>query len=358
MFYRKNIRMFVREHLRRMAPYRPPLSGRDGSGDILLDFNERSLPLNGNILQKLADWCQRGKTHLYPEYAGLYPALSCYTGQPEERLFAGVGSDQLIDCIYRAVVDPGDSVLIPTPSFAMFRHGAELAQAQIETYNLLAEDPLTELRQKLSSAKRRLVVLCQPNNPTGFAFDEKDVHELIHAHPDTWFFADEAYYEFSGSSVIEKGKDLPENLLVTRTFSKTFGLAALRIGYMICSAEMCDHFSKIRGPYDLSEFASHATTVIINEGLEEVTDYAKKVMEQNKPEVESALKALGISFLPSRANFLLLPDAADRLQPVLQKAKIRCRRMTQPELRGALRITIGEGKAHEELMKTLRSGSV
>ena len=341
--------MQFRKNILSLSPYKPPLSNRVDSGMHLLDFNERSCPLSSEILEKLAAWCLAGVSHIYPDYSGLFEKISDYTKVLEKNIFIGNGSDQIIDCIMRAILNKGDKIIIPKPSFAMFEQLASLEEAEIINYDLLADDPFTEI-ENLLQLKPRLIVFCQPNNPTGRMLDIQKIDELIKKYRDTWFFIDEAYFEYSCVSQLDITKDY-ENLIVSRTFSKAFGLAALRLGYMVSSEKMVEQCLKIRGPYDINQFACFAGQVVLDH-VEEIQDYSKKVMRQHKEKIETALRDKDIDFLPSEANFLCVQNEL-ALAEFLSENGIRVRKMSQPELNNSFRMTIGDEEITKLVLKLL-----
>lgn len=338
-----------RSHIVEMAPYHPPLSGRLGSGRMLLDFNERIRPLPDEVLKVLSHWGEAGTSWCYPEYDGLEPLLADYIGCEEARIFFGNGSDQLLDCVFRAVVAPGEGVLLPSPSFAMYRQLAGLVESKISTYSLLGEDPMGAFVEGLKG-QPRLAVICNPNNPTGTLLDPVELRQLFMDHPDTWFMVDEAYAEFSERSVLEGG--VLDNVVVTRTLSKAFGLAGLRFGYMVAHPQMNEQCGKIRGPYDVNMLAGIATRAVM-ENRDEVLLYRDEVVQRAKPMLEEFLSGLGIEFLPSKANFLLLPSPPKGLLEFLEENGVRVRKMSQPELKGAFRVSIGDVAATRECMEAM-----
>jgi histidinol-phosphate aminotransferase len=343
-----------RQNILKMNPYHPPLSGRLSSGQLLLDFNERVTPVHEAVRQAMTDWVNSGASWCYPEYDGLEKALSQYALVEPQHIFFGNGSDQLLDCIFRAVVDPGDLVLLPSPSFAMYAQCADLVEAKTATFSYLAEDPLAELKKALSQQTPRMVVICQPNNPTGTFLDVPALRQLFDQYPNVWFLVDEAYYEFSSESVLENHQTPRPNVVVTRTFSKAFGLAALRFGYMVASEDLNEQCGKIRGPYDINRLVAIAAEVALNH-LDEVKCYAREVMEEAKPLLEGALKNLGCDFMASRSNFLLVKNPPLGLVEHLDNSGIRVRAMRQKELTGACRISIGNVAATQKVLAALRN---
>lgn len=343
--------MYFRQHILDMKPYHPPLSGRWSSGETLLDFNERVLPVHEKVNETMMAWLASGGSWCYPEYDGLSEAIAKYTGAPLESVFFGNGSDQLLDCLFRAVVAPGDQVLLPSPSFAMYKQCAALVESEVSTYSMLSVDPLEEMASELKAKEVRLAVVCQPNNPTGTMLDVAALRSLIELHPKVWFIVDEAYFEFSGQSIYDPLVPL-DNLVVTRTFSKAFGLAALRLGYMLASEEMNEQCGKIRGPYDVNRLAAVGALASF-EHLDDIQAYAKEVMEECKPAVERAFAELACPAMASQANFLLIREPREGLLEHLQRDGFRVRQMSQPELKGDFRISIGHRAVTDELLSSL-----
>lgn len=333
-----------------MVEYKPPLSGRHEKGLTLLDFNERTIPLPQKVLEKLSQWCLSGVTHRYPEYSGLIDAIADYTKCATEKILVGNGSDQLLDCVFRAVVAENDRVLIPTPSFSMYRQCAGLVGAQVDSYDLLSGDPVDALKKSLKLPPR-LVVIANPNNPTGTLMDPASLHGFFKKYEKTWFLVDEAYFEFSGRSVLE-ADDFPTNLIVCRTFSKAFGLAALRVGYMVAHEDTIVQILKIRGPYDVNQLAVVAAKAVL-EDREDVLAYAREIMSAHKKRVESCLKDKGLEFLSSEANFFLLTSPPEGLTEYLMQSGLRVRPVKLSEGKAALRISIGDGKATDLLITLL-----
>ena len=346
------VAVHFRQNILNMNPYHPPLSGRLSSGQLLLDFNERVRPVHAAVRQAMADWVASGSSWCYPEYDGLEAAIANYVQVKTENVFFGNGSDQLLDCIFRAVVDPQDLVLLPSPSFAMYAQCADLVEAKVATFSFLAENPLAELQKALARQVPRLVVLCQPNNPTGTLLDVLALRKLFDQYPSVWFLVDEAYCEFSGETVLEPHKKPRPNVVVTRTFSKAFGLAALRFGYMVASEDMNEQCGKIRGPYDVNRLVAICAQVSLQH-LDDVNAYVREVMDISKPELEKALEALGCTIMPSRSNFLLIRNPPLGLVEHLDKMGIRVRAMRQKELAGACRISIGDWPATQKTIAAL-----
>lgn len=340
-------------HILSIQAYKPPLVGRVSGGDHLLDFNERDEPLPQVILDTLAEWVRRGNSIRYPDYTGFGEELERSTGQPISRLFWGNGSDQLIECMMRIVVKPGARVLLPAPSFAMYDLYARLVDAHVATYSMLESDPFEQMGLKLKEKATELVIICNPNNPTGHPFDHQRILDRVRSHPHTWFLVDEAYSEFARSSLLDAKEPFPDNLVLTKTFSKAYGLAALRLGFMVASEPFIEQLLKVRGPYDVNQFAVEAGKLVLRHRAM-VLEYVQLVMDVHKPKVEELLRRKQIGFFESSANFILLREAQPELEQVLKRHRVRYRPMSAAGIRGQIRLSIGGKSSTEALLKALR----
>ena len=156
------------QRIKEMKSYNPPLSGRRAFSGILLDFNERTLSPSLKVQKSIQQLLKSNKLQLYPEYGDLEGKLACYVGVNKDQIMITNGSDQAIDLIFRTFTDAGDSVIIPTPSFAMFSQSAQIVGNKIlrplyPKQNL--SFPLEEVVGMINDSVK-LIVICNPNNPT------------------------------------------------------------------------------------------------------------------------------------------------------------------------------------------------
>lgn len=332
----------VKDNIQKMTPYNPPLEGRASKGYLLLDFNEMTQDPSPGVKLALHNFVDSGRMQMYPEYGDLNKVVAEYAGcKPKEVLLTN-GSDQAIDLVMRAFVEKGDKVVIPSPSFAMeyqsaLIQGAEITKPEYQGPTLAF--PLEEVLKLLDSSPR-LLVLCNPNNPTGGDIAMADVRRILEKAKEKGVVVlhDEAYFEFSGITAKDFIKDF-DNLCITRTLSKQFGLASVRAGYLISQEQNIQEFMKIRGPYDVNMFAATA----IRAGLLDVEyskTYIQEVMKQGKPMLEEFFKKNSILFYPSKANFLLIkPDHPEEVLRILQEQGILVR--PRRDVPGTLRISVG-----------------
>lgn len=245
--------------------------------------------------------------------AYLNDALAAYAGVAADMIVAGCGSDDLIDCAMRTFADPGDTIAFATPTFSMVPAFAAINGLQVHAVPYGAELDIDV--EMLLAPRPRLVYLCSPNNPTGAALPLATIERVVANAPGV-VILDEAYGEFTsapGFSLVARS----ERLVVTRTLSKAFGLAGLRIGYAVLAPALARALETVRGPYKLNAAAATAAVAAIRDGLPWVRQHADEAAA-SRDRLAERLTALGLTPLPSQANFLCVPcrqasRVADRL---------------------------------------------
>lgn len=342
-----------RENILKMGHYKPPLEGRASKDYLLLDFNEMTLEPSPKVKKALKKFADFGKLQAYPEYGDLNNKIAQYAGVKPSQVMVTNGSDQGIDVIFRAFVIDGDKVIIPSPSFAMFYQSAGIQGAEIlkPSYRADASFPLEETLD-LINQDVKLVIIVNPNNPTGTALSIEDVEKILKKAKDKNISVlhDEAYFEFSKITA----KDLIpkfDNLFITRTFSKTFGLVSTRVGYVLTQEDNIKELLKIRGPYDVNMFAKTAVISAL-EDPSYMENYVKEVMEQSKPRLERFLEEKGVSFFPSIANFLFL-KISDSKQVIadLKAEGVLVRPKKGPGNEDGIRVSIGSLQDTEKFIE-------
>lgn len=300
------------KRIQAMQSYQPPLDGRAAYAGVLLDFNERTTDQAGR---------QR-----YPEYGNLAEDIGRYVGVARDHILVTNGSDQALDLVFRAFADVGDKVAVPEPSFAMFTQCARVQGNRIVPFSY--------------QRYVKLRVICNPNNPTGSLTSLSAIESMAAAQPKTILLIDEAYAEFSGVSAIPLIEQYP-NIIVTRTFSKAFGLAAVRIGYIVAAAQYIAELQKIRGPYDMNSAGVQAVRRALLQ-VDDMNAYVNEVMCVAKPLTELFFRRNGIPYLESQANFILFtPPNAKAVTATLEQHGYRLRPQHKPGIAGSIRVSIG-----------------
>jgi histidinol-phosphate aminotransferase len=335
-----------------LTPYIGPAGGRITTSDLLLDANECTLGPSEIVLSALQEALKNPRTiRCYPEYGHLSDLLAQYAGLSAACVLPTNGSDQAIDIIMRCYADRDDEVIIPAPSFATFFHAACLQGCTIRSplYSRESGFPIDDVLAAINP-RTRVIVICNPNNPTGTVVDPDAITRIALAAPDAIILVDECYVEFSDVTVAPLLCEYP-NIVITRTLSKTWALAGLRIGYILAPKEIITELSKVRGPYDVNALAAIGACAALS-SPESMHRYAKEVSTVSRPLFQSFLEKKGIPFWESRANFILLqPPHPERCEPFFNAAGLRIRPRSGPAIEGTVRITLGTQGETERLIE-------
>ncbi|MBA7561384.1 Histidinol-phosphate aminotransferase [subsurface metagenome] len=320
---------------------------------IKLDANENPYGCSPRVRKALAA-CP--DLNIYPDngQTRLRESLEGYTGVDARHIVAGSASNQLIDLVLRLFISQGDEVINCVPTFGIYRFSTELCSGT------LVEVPRDENFAVSASAvkaaisgKTKIIFLANPNNPTGTITPRQDILELI----DTGLpvLVDEAYYEFSGETVVPLVNQY-ENLMVLRTFSKWAGLAGLRVGYGLFPPKIADYLLRIKIPYNVNV----AALVAVEESLKDM-DYLMgrvKAIIAERGRLFGELKKLRwLKPFPSQANFILcsvLNGKAKELRQKLQDKGILARYFDEPVLRNFIRFSVGKPEHTDALIKALQ----
>lgn len=290
-------------------------------------------------------------------YPGLHTrrlrdALADYAAVRIDEIVTGCGSDDVIDSAVRAFAEPGESLAFSDPTFSMipvFARVNGLTPVPVPFTSTLDIDP-----DALLATGARIIYLCSPNNPTGTMASREAVDRILERATGI-VILDEAYAEFSGDGRISEAPR-HDRLLVTRTLSKAFGMAGLRIGYGSGNASLIRDVEKVRGPYKENAPGERAAACAVREDVPWMQDCARRAIE-NRERFIAALRTNGFRPYPSTANFVLVPVA----EPVAVARLARDRGVAvrpYPALRGvgdAIRVTVGPWPAMERALDALVS---
>lgn len=344
-----------KKHITEMKAYTPPLEGRNKADYTLLDFNERTVPVSNEVKQALIDFINNDSLQQYPAYGDLTEQIAAYCHVNSDQVMITNGSDQGIDLIFRAACQAGDEVIVPSPGFAMYSQCAGIENLKLVQphYSRVNGFPVDEVLGAISPATR-LIVISNPNNPCGTLIPAETILRIARAAPDTAVMVDECYFEYSQVTVADCLSSHP-NLLITRTFSKTWGLPTIRLGYVLSAAENIRALLNIRGPYDINQFAVVAARVAL-ENPEYMRDYVHEVMQQSKPLLEQFLDERQISYWASGANYLwLFPEHPQSVNEQLQKNGILVRPKADIDGNLGLRVTVGTLTQTRHLIDILKN---
>ena len=334
-----------------MAPYSPPTAGR--AGKLRLDFNENTVGCSPRVIAALRENLDAACLAVYPEYGEAKEAVARYFHVAPEQFVFTNGTDEAIQVFVNAYVDDGQEVLLVRPSYAMYRFYAEVAGARIKEIDYPQPSMEFPLQQVLDAitAETRAVILANPNNPTGTGISLLGIERILHKAHRAAVMVDEAYYEFSGVTALGEIERVP-NLFVSRTFSKVFGMAAMRLGCLFSHAANVALLHKAQSPYSVNSLA-----VLAAQAAVEDTAYVESYVAEALAARELlclGFEKLGIAYVPSSANFVLgwFGRRAIEVRDALRGRGILVRDRSY-EAAGAVRITVGTREQTRRLLAAL-----
>ncbi|WP_374330151.1 histidinol-phosphate transaminase [Aestuariivirga sp.] len=346
-----------------IAAYVPGKSGAKGAKVHKLSSNESPIGASQRAIE--AYKAAAHALELYPDGAAtqLRGAIAGRFGLKAENIVCGAGSDELLQLIAHAYLSPGDEAIYSQYGFLVYpiaiqSNGATAVMAPEK--NFLADVDAILARV---TARTKVVFLANPNNPTGRYLPFSEVKRLhVGLPPNVLLVLDAAYAEYVRRNDYEAGIELvatSENVVMTRTYSKIFGLAALRLGWAYCPAHVADVLNRVRGPFNISAPAIAAGVAAIEDH-----EFVERAVAHNEawlPWVTKQLSELGLEVTPSVGNFVLVHFPKDdrhhahAADAFLQDHGFVVRRMDAYGLPGALRITVGTEEANRGLVACLKA---
>ena len=284
-----------------------PYMYKHSQTDVKLNQNENPYDVPVSMKSEILEKVRNTPWNRYPSINSqkLRKMLSIYTGVPEESIITGVGSNELLLAVSGLVLNPKKTAMIIEPTFQIYEQCISIFEGNI--VRLLLEQnlsyPSDEIITRIREQKIDFLYIASPNNPTGGLIDPEviiGILEIING----LVILDEAYYEFSGITAISLLSRFP-NLVITRTFSKAFGLAGLRIGYILASPYIIDSLHKIKLPFSMNIF-SEITAIHLLRHPEIIEERVEKINNEKKRMVRELMKVPSIKVIPSEANFFLI----------------------------------------------------
>jgi histidinol-phosphate aminotransferase len=292
------------EHLKsihRMSERMPERRGR-----VHMDLNERVTPFATAVHAQLLAQIEPEMLCHYPDPSPLYERLSQRLGLPEDHLYVAPGSDAAIRMLFQTYLRPGDRVVFPDPTFAMYAIYAQIFQAQARKVPYARGVPLDirELQRRVAEGARILAV-ANPDQPTGAVMPREALEALAATarEHNTLFIIDEAYYPFYPETAIDLVRTF-DNVVVLRTFSKVAGLAGLRVGYLAGNPAITDAITRVRGSFEVNTVAIALASYLLDHPSI-TADYLREV-ERGREILRLMARELGLGFPRCPANFQLL----------------------------------------------------
>jgi histidinol-phosphate aminotransferase len=345
------VQLPVRQAILDRRTYEPPGEGR--ANKLRLDFNENTAGCSPKVTRALAKLSPK-QLAMYPEYERGTRRLARHFGVKPNELLLTNGGDDALRVFFDAFVDAGSSVLICEPTFPMYRYYGEIAGSKIEVqrYGAEMEFPLAGVVAALRN-QPRVLFIANPNNPTGTLLPLEAIETILKDATHTAVVLDEAYAEFSGVSVVPWINKYPQ-LFVTRTFSKTAGLAGLRLGAVMACADSLAVLRRAMPPFPVNVAALAAAEAAVSDG-QTMRRYVRDVVSV-RGWFEKELKKLCVRTYSSAGNFLLAnfgPDGPELFKK-LERQGILLRERGKDMGLGFVRITIGTKSEMERLMKQIK----
>ena len=342
-----------------ITPYVPGLSADSGHK---LSSNEN--PLGCSPAVRATIEANLDHLEVYPDGGAnrLRDSIAERYGLDPARLVCGSGSDEIFQLLARAYLAPGDEIIQSEHGFLVYRLVAQ--QSGAETVSVPDKDMTADVDGMLAAVtdKTKIVFLANPNNPTGtyLPFDEvRRLHEGLPSH--VLLVLDAAYAEYVRKNDYSSGMEMAsnyDNVLMTRTFSKIYGLAALRLGWAYGPTAVIDAINRVRGPFNVNTLAQLAGIAAINDEV-----FAEKSAEFNKRELArltDAVASTGLKVYPSVANFILVefqsegPYTAEKAEAKLRENGLIVRDVKPYGLPNCLRISIGVKEANDQVIAVLK----
>lgn len=348
----------AKDYILKIDPYRPGKSDIGGQkGVIKLSSNENALGSSKKAIEAYESHSSKIFRYASGGCEKLREALASKYNIEFDGIVCGAGSDEIIALLVQSFCGAGDEVLYSDHGFLMYPISAKrVGSLPVAAKEINLTTSIDNILTKISD-KTKMIFIANPNNPTGSYLDVGEVRRLLELVPkDIIIVLDQAYSEFvdkkdyiDATYLVKEHK----NLVVTRTFSKIFGLASLRLGWSYSSAYIADILHRMRGPFNVSGAAQAAGIASINdkEFIEESKNYNNKWLEI----VSQELKNIGLKIYPSIANFILIdfgsPQKCIEANKFLLENGIILREMQAYKLPSCLRMTIGSKEENQMVIK-------
>lgn len=324
---------------------------------INMDKNENPFDLPAEMKKGILDVMMQKGWSRYPPIVplDLYRRIAKYAGWRQDGVVVGNGSDELIMTFMTTFMGPGKKLVIPTPSFPMFKYMGILGGAEI------VEVPLNDdysydcdaLERTFIDGGGDMLIICSPNNPTGGLFPADRIEPIL-KRTDAPVVVDEAYFEFSRTTAMEL-LNTYDNLIIFRTFSKAFSLAGLRIGYALMAPALATEVGKVKLPFNLDFFSIVTASTLLESPAAVLATVDKLRGERDR--VYAAMGDLpGVTAYETHANFILFRtvyDSAQVFEKILGDGILVRDLSAHPLLKNTLRVTVSRPEDNDRFLASL-----
>lgn len=324
-------------HIARMEGYIPGEQPRE-SGIIKLNTNENPYPPSPLVVERLLAACTEGlRRYPDPGATGVRQRLSRLFGVAVEQTLVGNGSDELLNIALRCFAGPGDAVVYPYPTYAYYEKLIQLQGARSVAVDFAGDFSLTD---QILVPDARLTLLSNPNSPSGTLLSRQRVEEIV-SRASGLVLVDEAYVDFSAGGSLDLVARYP-NVILTRTMSKSFSLAGMRLGFGFAPAALVEGMWKVKDHYNVNQLSLVAAEAALDD-LEHMRANAARI-GATRQRLTGRLRQLGFHVWDSQTNFVLARTPGPRavaLYEQLKERRILVRYFAQRRLEDCLRITVG-----------------
>lgn len=325
---------------------------------IKLNQNESPFDVPIEIKQEIWNRFQKDPWFRYPneEPDNLLEALSGYVNHPREGILLGNGSNELIQASIIGTLNPGDGLLLIRPGFSVYPRLAKIFNLELFQVFLGSNFAFDDgaILENLREKSVQMLLIDSPNNPTGSLLERKTIEKILDQF-DGLFVLDEAYFEFSQTTVRDLIENHP-NLVILRTLSKGFGLAGLRLGYMLGQPQVVAELKKAKLPFSVNRFSQVAASVLFSH-TEIIEKNIALILSERDRMFKQMSQLSGIKAYPSRANFILFETMNKPIKSIfegLKKHGILIRDVSHyPMLENALRVTVGKQEENNQFLEAL-----
>ena len=333
--------------VQKLEPYTPGEQPQE-PGFIKLNTNESPYPPAPEVLQVLKSF-DLERLRLYPD--PLWTALRTLLAEKHrvsmDRIFIGNGSDEVLRLLFQAYLAPGDTVAITDPTYSLYPVLAHIFGAEVKMFPL---DDQGNLPRFPDLSPYRLFALANPNPPLGTFYAPDQVERLVKGAPSTLFLIDEAYVDFADQDSVEIIRSC-ENAVISRSFSKSYSLAGIRVGYLMGPPGIIGNLYKIKDSYNVCSFSQLAACAAIK--AEKYYQEKANLIKADREFLTNKLRHLGFKVYDSKGNFVFAECGDGKsLYEFLKSRKILVRYFDIPGLRRGVRITIG---THAEILELLKA---
>ncbi|MFC1508641.1 histidinol-phosphate transaminase [Candidatus Omnitrophota bacterium] len=343
----------VKPVVRSISPY----TLKDYEYEVKINQNENPYDVPEDIKRDILDFAMKRSWSRYPPFfpEELRERLASYAGWKAEGIVVGNGSNELIQALLAVLVRPGGKLVIPSPTFTLYKLIGSVLGADVYEVPLNADYTFDcDAVEQAFLDNADMLILCTPNNPTGTLYPPDRIEGLL-KKSDAPVIVDEAYFEFSKETVV-KLLGIYDNLVVLRTFSKAFSLAGLRVGYGLMNPELAREAEKAKLPYNINFFSIAAATVLLK-NREKLSGRIDELIAE-RDRMIPALNAIDkVTAYPSRANFILFETPFEPkkvFQELLSDGLLVRDISSYPMLGRALRVSVSTPEDNGRFIMSLR----